>query len=68
MAYPFLGVTLWRPAPDMHGASLPRWHPGTALLPAGQGGRPGAQSMASGPEASPAWPSVSRPSYLNPIS
>lgn len=37
MAYPFLGVTLWGPAPDMPVVSLPRWHPGKAWLQARQG-------------------------------
>lgn len=68
MAYPFLGVTLRGPAPDMPVASLPRWHPGTARLQARQGRPRWCQSMAPGPEALPAWPSVSWPSYLSPLS
>lgn len=68
MAYPFLGVTLR--VPSCRSAcgqlsTLASWNDSAPSL--GRGGLTGAQSMAPGPEVSPAWPSV-RPSYLSPFS
>lgn len=68
MPYPFLGVTLKVPSSrSARGqlSTLASWN-GSAPSP-GRGGIAGAQSMAPGPEVSPAWPSV-WPSYLSPFS